>query len=107
MGCRPQQPLDLLDSISVPRICQRGRVPLLPGQRRVLAELIRLLAPFPALRHQLSILQQKIEAAELGNAEGAILQGISTHMQQGVRMGSSSSSFNMNANKSSGVLLVW
>lgn len=85
----------------------QGRVPLLPGQRRVLAELIRLLAPFPALRHQLSILQQKIQAAELGNAEGAILQGISTHTQQGVTVDSSSSSFNMNANKSSGVLLVW
>lgn len=84
----------------------QGRVLLLPGQRRLLAELIRLLAPFPALRHQLSILQQKIEGAELGNGEGAILQGISTHPQQGVRMGGSSGSFNMNANKSSGVLLV-
>lgn len=80
---------------------------MLLGQHRVLAELIRLLALFPALRHQLSILQQKIEAAELRNGEGAILQGISTHMQQGVRMGGSSSSFNMNANKTSGVLLEW
>lgn len=70
------------------------------------AELIRLLALFPALRHQLSILQQKIEVAELGKKEGAILQSIPTHMQQGVGMGGGSSSFNINANKSSGVLLM-
>lgn len=74
----------------------------------MLAELIGLLALFPALRHQLSILQQKIEVAELGKKEeeGAILQCILTDTQQGVGMGGGSS-FNINANKSSGVLLMW
>lgn len=75
----------------------------------MLAELLRLLAAFPALRHQLSILQQKSKGAELGREEeGAILQCIPTHRQQGGRMGGgSSSSFNINADRSSGVLLMW
>lgn len=73
----------------------------------MLVELIRLLALFPALRHQLSTLQQKIEVAELGEKEeSAILQCILTHTQQGVVMGGSSG-FNINANKSSEVLLMW
>lgn len=74
----------------------------------MLAELIGLLALFPALRHQLSILQQKAEVAELGKKEeGAILQCIPTHTQQRVRMGGGSSGFNINANQSSGVSLMW
>ena len=87
----------------------QGDIPLLQGEHHVLAELIGLLARFPALRHQLSILQQKIEVAELGKKEeGAILECIPTHTQQGVGMGgSNSSNFNINANKSSGVLLMW
>lgn len=87
---------------------QRG-IPLLRGEGRVLAELIGLLALFPALRHWLSILQQKIEVAELGKKEeGAILQCIPTHRQQGVGMeGGGCGSFNINANESSGALLMW
>lgn len=36
----------------------------------MLAELIGLLAPCPALRHRLSVLQQRTEVAELGKEEG-------------------------------------
>ncbi|XP_025920778.1 active regulator of SIRT1 isoform X1 [Apteryx rowi] len=61
---------------------QRGFL-LLQGEGRVLAELFGLLALFPALRHWLSILQQKIEVAELGKREGAILQySSSTHSRK-------------------------
>jgi len=73
----------------------------------VLAELIGLLARCPALRHRLSVLHQKLEGAELGKEEeGAILQCIPTHTQL-LEMGGGSGSFNINANKSSGVLLMW
>lgn len=48
----------------------QGGVPLLRGEEHVLAELIGMLALFPALRHRLSILQQKIEVAELREGGG-------------------------------------
>lgn len=71
------------------------------------AELIVLLALFPALRHQPSIPQQK-KKNRSGRAEkerGAIFQNIYTHKQQGIKMGRSS--FNINANISSGALIMW
>lgn len=48
LGAETPHPWDLPGSISLPRSCERGE-----------AELIVLLALFPALRHQPSILQQK------------------------------------------------
>lgn len=98
LGAETPHPWDLPGSISLPRSCERGE-----------AELIVLLALFPALRHQQSILQQKKkkierDVAELGRREGAILQRIPTQTQQGVGMGRSS--FNINANTGSGALIM-
>lgn len=45
------------------RAAAQGGIRLLQGEGHVLAELIGLLALFPALRHQLSILQQKIKGS--------------------------------------------